>query len=93
MNFPKILRGVTGEPELVRSLGALGVGVYIVAAHGFVIWNMARGVAFDITAYCLAFPGGLTTIIAGVGTAAGFKDKAVAQARATETQTTTGVTP
>lgn len=88
MNFPKILRGVTGEPELVRSLGALGVGVYILAAHAFVLWDMARGTHFDITAYCLAFPGGLTTIIAGVGTAAGIKDKAVAQARATESQTT-----
>lgn len=92
MNFPKILRGVTGEPELIRSLGALGILVYIVAANGFVLWQMFRGGTFDITAYCLAFPSGLAAAIAGVGGAAAIKDRGVAAARATETQTASGAT-
>jgi len=86
MTISNILKGVTGEFEITRVLGATGVGIYIVAANAFEVWNMARGSAFDVVAYCAAFPTGLGVAVAAVGTAAGVKDKSVAQARAIENQ-------
>lgn len=79
-----ILRGIGGDFEITRVLGAAGVAVYIVAANGFEAWEVFHlAKAFDITAYCLAFPTGLGAAIAAVSTAAGFKDKAVAAAQVT----------
>lgn len=91
-----ILRGIGGELEITRVLGASGVAVYIVAANGFEAWEVFHlAKTFDITAYCLAFPTGLGAAIAAVSAAAGFKDKAVAAARVTQAvaDNAQGVTP
>jgi hypothetical protein len=80
-----LLRGITGEFEITRVLGAGGVAIYIVGAHVFeayTVWGLGK--PFDITAYCLAFPTGLGTAIAAVGFTAGQKDKAVATAKVTQ---------
>jgi len=87
MNFPKILRGVTGEPELIRLGGALSLAALDLSAIGFEWWNMWRGEKFDVTAYCLAFSGGIAGVLGSIGAGTAIKDKAVAQARATESQT------
>jgi hypothetical protein len=91
-----ILRGIGGEFEITRVLGASGVAVYIVGAHifeAYTVWGLGK--PFDITAYCLAFPTGLGTAIAAVGLTAGQKDKAVATAKATQAvaDNANGVTP
>lgn len=80
-----ILRGIGGDFEITRVLGAAGVAVYIVAANGFEAWEVFYlAKAFDITAYCLAFPTGLGAAIGAVGFTAGQKDKAVATAKVTQ---------
>lgn len=81
MNILNMLRGLSGEPELIRTLGALGILAYILGGLGFEGWNMARGVAFDLVAFCTAFPAGLAAAIAGVAGATALKDRNVATAR------------
>lgn len=83
------LRGIGGEYELTRLVGAAGAVVYIIAAPAFVAWNMAQGREFDITAFCVAYPGGLAAILVAIGGAAGLKDRNVAVAKATEAKTRT----
>lgn len=75
------LRGISGEFELVRSVGAFGVTAYILGANAFVAWNMANGEKFDVTAYCLAFPGGLAVAYGAIAGAAAYKDRGVATAQ------------
>lgn len=81
------LKGVGGEFEITRLIGGVGALVYIVAANAFVAFDvlwLKHG--FDVTAYCLAFPGGLAVAVGGTGAAASVKDRGVASARATAAQ-------
>ena len=79
-----MLRGVTGEFEITRVVGAFGALTYIVGANGFVAWNVFHGgQAFDVTAYCLAFPAGLGVAVGSIAGAAAVKDRNVATARVT----------
>jgi len=80
------LRGIGGEFELVRVLGAFGVFVYVVGAHAFVIWTMARGGEFDLVAYCAAFPAGLAVAVGGSAGATAIKDRNVAAAKVKEAE-------
>jgi hypothetical protein len=82
VTITNVLKGIGGEFEWTRVFGAAGVAIYIVAANGFEAWTVFyQGKAFDVTAYCLAFPTGLGAAIAAIATAAGQKDKAVASAQ------------
>lgn len=83
------LRGIGGEFELTRVVGAAGAASYIVGANAFVAWNMAEGRSFDLTAYCVAFPGGLAALLVAIAGGAGLKDRNVAVAKATEAKTRT----
>lgn len=79
-----MLRGVTGEFEVTRVVGALGASAYIVCANLFVAWNVLKlGQSFDVTAYCLAFPSGLGLAVGSIAGAAAVKDRNVATARVT----------
>lgn len=78
------VRGISGEFEIIRVLGAFGIAAYIIGAHAFVgydVFWMKR--AFNITEYCLAFPTGLGAVIGAVAGAATWKDKGVTSARIT----------
>lgn len=75
------LKGLSGEYELTRVAGFAGTATYIIGANAFQIWNMAKGNAFDVTAYCLAFPGGLAALGLGTGGAVAIKDRSVATAK------------
>lgn len=85
MNFPfaHALKGIGGESEIIRLLGAAGVSVYIVATPGFVIWSMVQGHTFDLVAFCAAYPTGLGVAIGAVAGAVAVKDRNVATARIT----------
>ncbi len=85
MNLPfaQALKGIGGEYEINRLLGAAGVSVYIIAAPSFVAWSMARGAAFDLIAFCAAYPTGLGVAIGAVAGAVAVKDRNVATARIT----------
>ena len=87
LRFTEFLRGANGGLELNRLIGALGGFAYIVGAHAFIAWNMAEGREFDITAYCIAFPGGLAALTVGTAGAVAIKDRNVAVAKVTESQT------
>lgn len=75
------LRGIGGEYEAIRVLGALGILAYIVCANAFVAWHMRNGHPFDVTAYCIAFPSGLGAAIAAVAGSVAIKDRNVASAK------------
>lgn len=77
-----LLKGITGEYEINRVVGAIGAAAYIVCANVFVAWDVFyRGAPFDITAYCLAFPGGLGVAVGSIAGAVALKDTAVTKAR------------
>lgn len=86
MSLTNMLRGIGGEFEVNRVLGAAGVSVYIVSAPGFVAWNMAKGHPFDLVAFCTAYPAGLGVAIAAIAGAVALKDRNVATAKVTTAQ-------
>jgi len=84
MAWASLLKGADGTVELNRLVGFVGGVLYIVCANVFTGWEVfMRGRDFDITAYCLAFPGGLAVASGGSALAIAVKDRSVATARAT----------
>jgi len=79
-----LLRGLSGEYEIGRVLLASSGLAGIITPIGFQSWDMAlNGAHFDVTAWCLAYPGGLAAL-AGIGVfTIGKKDEKVATAKAT----------
>lgn len=86
MKLLNALKGISGEFEINRVLGASGVSVYIVSAPAFVAWNMAKGREFDVVAFCAAYPTGLGLAIGAIAGAVAIKDRGVATARLTSAQ-------
>lgn len=84
MKLSEFLRGPGGDLEITRGLGALGGVAYVIGAHTFVAWEIHLGRGFDLTAYCLAFPGGLAAVIAAAAGGAAWKDKGTANAKVIE---------
>lgn len=78
------LRGIGGEYEINRLLGAFGCISYVIGAHAFIAWHMARGGQFDIISYCAAFPGGLAIAAGATAGAVAIKDRNVASAKIIE---------
>lgn len=78
------LRGISGEFELNRVVGAFGGFAYVIGANGFVAWGMIKGREFDLIAYCTAFPGGLAVVVGAIAGAVAWKDKGVATAKVME---------
>ena len=86
MSILAALKGVSGDFEINRLVGAFGSAAYVIGANGFVAWNMYRGGGFDLTAYCLAFPAGLGVAVGSIAGAVAIKDRNVAAARVTSAQ-------
>lgn len=78
------LRGISGEFELNRVVGAFGGFAYVIGTHAFVGWNLWAGREFDLVAYCAAFPGGLAVVVGAIAGAVAWKDKGVASAKVIE---------
>src|SRR5688572_15810676 len=85
--FSNCLKGIGGEFELIRVVGFAGALVFMAGAVGFQAWNMVNGHPFDLTAWSIAFPGGLAGILVSIGGGTSLKDRNVAVAKATEAQT------
>ena len=81
------LRGIGGEYELTRVVGAASAFTFLAGAVGFQAWNMAEGRPFDLTAWCIALPGGAGAILASIAGAASIKDRNIAVAKQTEART------
>lgn len=85
MGWTTVLRGHGDQLELNRLVGFVGGVAYVLIANALVAWVVIyRGGEFDITAYCLAFPGGLAVIINGTSAAVAIKDRNVATAKMIE---------
>jgi hypothetical protein len=80
--FTQALKGISGDYELNRLVGFFGGIVYVIGAHAFVAYHVIwLGNDFDVTAYCLAFPGGLAVVAGGTAAAVSLKDRNVASAK------------
>ncbi len=77
-----ILRGPNGEFELNRVVSAFGGVAYIIMANVFQGYEVfVAGKEFDVTAYCLAFTGGLAAVVTGGAASVAIKDRNVATAK------------
>jgi hypothetical protein len=81
MTILNALKGVTGEFEIQRVLGATGTLVYIITAPALV-WARIVGVSFE--GFCLAFPAGLAACVGATAGAIALKDRQVARAKVVE---------
>lgn len=76
------LKGIGGEFEVQRVLGAFGTVTYTFAAPIFVATGIIKEVS--LTEFSLAYPAGLAACITATAGAIALKDKAVASAKVTE---------
>lgn len=96
MNILSALKGIGGEFEINRVVGAFGALTYVIGANGFVAYEIfANGRAFDLIAYCTAFPTGLGIAVGSIAGAVAIKDRNVAKAQQTNANNSppTGETP
>jgi hypothetical protein len=90
MNILNALKGIGGEYEVTRVVGAVGALAYVLCANGFVAWNVFyHGALFDVATYCLSFPTGLGVAVGATAGAAAIKDRGVATARVTSAKADT----
>ena len=82
MSILNMLRGIGGEYEVQRVLGALGTTVYAAAVPAFVAAGTIKEVS--VTEFCLAYPAGLAACIGATAGAIRLKDQGVANAKVTE---------
>lgn len=76
------LKGIGGEYEVQRVLGAIGTITYTVTAPLFVAIGVIKNVS--LTEFSLAYPAGIATCIGFTAGAIAWKDRAVASAKVIE---------
>lgn len=82
MSVLNIFRGLGGEVEVGRVCLVVGGAFAVISPIAFEIYELGwNGGHFDVTAWCLAYPGGLAALVAGGVLGIGQKDKAVATAQ------------
>jgi len=88
MSLSNALRNISGDFEIGRVLLAGSGLAAVITPIVFEFADMSHnGWHFDVTAWCVAYPGGLAAL-AGIGVfAIGNKDKSVAVARSTQAAT------
>lgn len=79
MSLLNALKGIGGEYEVQRILGAFGSVVYIVTAPALV-W--AGKVTVSFGEFCIAYPTGIAACIGATAGAIALKDRNVARAKA-----------
>lgn len=82
MKILNALKGISGEYEVQRVLGALGTVVYILAVPVLVAAHVIRNVS--LTEFALAYPAGLATCIGATAGSIALKDRFVARAKVIE---------
>ena len=87
MSFSNILRSTGGEWEIGRVSLAIGGFASVITPILFEIYEIGwNGGHFDVTAWCVAYPGGLAALTASGIFVIGNKEKQVALARLTVAQ-------
>jgi len=79
MTILNALKGVSGEFEVQRVLGAFGTIVYIITAPSLV-WAHIVQTSFE--GFCLAYPAGLAACVGATAGAIALKDRQLAKAKA-----------
>lgn len=88
MKLTNILKGIGGDYEIGRVSLAIGGLFSVTSPIAFEIYEIGwNGGHFDVTAWCLAYPGGLCALVAGGVFAIASKDKSVAAAKQTQAAT------
>jgi hypothetical protein len=82
MTILNALKGIGGEYEVQRVLGALGTVTYSLTAPIFVAVDVIKDVS--LTEFSLAYPAGLAACITATAGAIALKDRSVASAKVTE---------
>jgi len=82
MTILNALKGIGGDFEVQRVLGAFGTIMYIVTAPALV-W--AGKVTASLESFCIAYPAGLGVCIGATAGAIALKDRQVAKAAAEAT--------
>lgn len=82
MTILNAFKGISGEYEVQRILGAFGSVVFIVSAPALV-WAGKITASFD--SFCLAYPFGIATCIGATAGAIALKDRQVAKAKSETT--------
>lgn len=90
MKLANALKGVGGEYEVQRVLGALGSIVYIVSAPLLVATGKITA-SFD--SYCLAYPAGIAACLGATAGAIALKDRNVAAAKVVQQTGSNPATP
>ena len=84
MKIFDILRGASGRFEISRVSLAIGGFFATTSPIGFEIYEIGwNGGHFDVTAWCLAYPGGLVALVSGGVLAIASKEKSIATAQKT----------
>lgn len=78
MKLFNALKGIGGEFEVQRVLGAFGTVVYIVTAPALV-WAGKVTASFD--SFCIAYPAGIAACLAATAGSIALKDRQVATAK------------
>lgn len=90
MSITNALKGITGEFEINRLVGAFGGTAYVIGAHAFIAHDIFwKGRVFDVATYCLSFPAGLAAVVGAIAGAVALKDRSVATARVTSAKADT----
>lgn len=82
MSLLNALKGIGGEYEIQRVLGAIGTLTYTFSVPIFVGIGVISDVS--VTEFCLAYPGGLAACIGATAGAIALKDRNVATAKIIE---------
>lgn len=81
-NILNALKGIGGEYEVQRVLGALGTLTYVASVPLFVATRVIKDVS--VTEFCIAYPGGLAACITATAGAIALKDRNVAASKVVE---------
>jgi hypothetical protein len=92
-NLKNALKGIGGEYELSRLLGAAGVLTYVVSAPVFTLWDVLHNNHFDVVGFCAAYPAGLGVAVGAVAGSIALKDRNVAAAIQTRDGTSAPAPP
>lgn len=87
MKILDILRATGGEFEIGRVSLAIGGFAAVVTPIAFEIYEIGwNGGHFDVTNWCLAYPGGIAALVSSGIYSIGNKEKQIATARLTVAQ-------
>jgi hypothetical protein len=81
MTMLNAFKGIGGEYEIQRILGAFGTVIFTVSVPALVSTGVIQA---SLEGFCLAYPAGIASLVATTAGAIALKDRQVAKAKAEE---------